>query len=465
MIVMKFGGTSNQDAAAMSNVISIVKSHLPEQPVVVISAIARATNELEQTARTAALGNKTQAEALLNGLFNRHNTIIESLITSADIVAQLKATFAQYLAELKQLVNGVTILRELTPRTMDAFCSYGERLSSRLIAAGLQESGVDAVWIDAKDFMVTDDDFGRAQPLTDLVASNLEKVVRPMVKQMKVPVTQGFIGVTQSGAYTTMGRESSDYSASIIGAAMNAERVQIWTDVDGILTADPNVVKETRKVKRMSFEEAFELSFFGAKVLHPNTMLPVLEKKIPVQILNSRHKDGSGTLVDVDSVSTDGRTIIKSIAFKKGLSIITVTPHKRFSQYLFWEGIFSVLTRYGITTGMMTTSEYNISFTVENKMIAEGLSHDLQEFGRVDVHGSKASLCLVGTGMRGSAGLMNRIFDALSSMNIMMVSYGASSLNLALVIDEQQIPEALRRLHKEFFERTEVGEAFESIAR
>ena len=461
MIVMKFGGTSNQDAAAMSNVIRIVKAHLAEQPIVVISAIAKATNELEQTARTAAEGDEPRAIAIITGLFERHNTIIDNLITSRQVAAELEAAFFNHLSEIKSLVKGISILRELTPRTLDAICSYGERLSSRIVAAGLKEAGVDAVWVDAKDFMLTDDNFGRAQPVMDEVTRNLESKVRPLLEQAKTPVTQGFIGVTPSGAYTTMGRESSDYSASIIGAAMNAAKVQIWTDVDGILTADPRIVQTTKKLKHMSFEEAFELSYFGAKVLHPATMLPVIEKKVPVEILNSK-REGTGTVVNVN-VGSDEEDVLKSIAYKKGLSLVSVTPHKRFSQYLFWEGIFNVLTQAGISTGMMATSEYSVAFTVEKTVDTNSLKTQLEEFGDVVISGDKASICVVGKGLRGRAGTADRIFKPLADLRIYMISFGASDLNLTLLIDEGFINHALKRLHHEFFDSATLSETFETI--
>jgi aspartate kinase len=447
MIVMKFGGTSNQDAAAMSNVIRIVQAHLTEQPVVVISAIAKATNELEETARTAARGDEEGAVAVVTRLFERHNAIIDNLIRSRLIASELEAVFYEHLAEIKTLVKGIAILRELTARSMDAICSYGERLSSRIIAAGLKEAGVDSVWIDAKDFMLTDDNFGRAQPLMQDVTANLERKVRPLLKQGKTPVTQGFIGVTSSGAYTTMGRESSDYSASIIGAAMNATKVQIWTDVDGILTADPRVVPTTKKLKHMTFEEAFELSYFGAKVLHPATMLPVIEKRIPVQILNSK-REGTGTLVD--SASGSDRDVLKSVAYMKNV---------------FWESIFNVLTQSSIATGMLATSEYSIAFTVDNKVDLQALKHQLEQFGSVGVEQGKASLCLVGKGLRGRAGIADRIFKPLKDVRVYMVSYGASDLNLTLLIDEVNVNKALTCLHQEFFDTGILSETFESIVR
>jgi aspartate kinase len=470
MIVMKFGGTSNEDAAAMRNVVRIIKAHLGEQPVAVISAIARATNELEQTALLAAQGSEAEATALVTRLFERHNGIADNLLKSRSIAHELESVFYNHLAEIKSLVKGIAILRELTPRAKDAICSYGERLSSRIIAAALIEQGVDAVWVDAKEFMITDDNFGRAQPLTDTVTERLDLCVRPLLAHGKTPVTQGFIGFTPTrsgfgttGAYTTMGRESSDYSASVIGAAMNATRVQIWTDVDGILTADPRVVPSTRKLNRMTFEEAFELSFFGAKVLHPGTMLPVLDKKIPVEILNSKREQSTGTRVDVPRNGDHLLSPVKSIAHRKNLVIVSMTPHKRLGQYLFWESIFSVLTEAGIVVGTGATSEYSLAFTVDRSADIDGILPRLEQFGRVTINEGKASLCLVGTGVRGAAGFTGRVFNALGDVSVHMISYGASAMNLTLILDEEKVVEALNRLHREFFESLGTHELFEAI--
>jgi aspartate kinase len=451
MIVMKFGGTSNKDAAAMSNVIRIVKDHLPQRPVVVISAIAKATNELEESARTAASGDATGAEEILSRLFARHGEIVRNLLRNPARVAGLMSAFSSYGAEIRRLVQGVAVLKELTPRTLDAFCSYGERLSSRIIAAGLEESGVAASWIDVKDFMLTDDNFGRALPLTDAVTTNLERVFRPLIGKGIVPVTQGFIGISRDGIYTTMGRESSDYSASIIGACMNAERVQIWTDVDGILTADPRMVGDVMKVQRMSFEEAFELSYFGAKILHPNTMLPLLEKNIPVEIRNSRREGGTGTLVNLPAQDRTSAPLVKSIAFKNDVTVVTVSPLKRLNPYLFWESIFSVLNRCGITTGNVSTSEYSIAFTIDGDAGIDTLQQELERYGNVTILAGKGSVCIVGSCLRGGAGLLDRVFKVLSDVNITMVAYGASAMNFTLVVDGNRVKDVLTRLHREFF--------------
>lgn len=463
MIVMKFGGTSNEDAAAMRNVIRLVKEHVSYQPVVVISAIARATNELELTARTAATGKEEEAVGIVTRLFERHNTILDALLNERSRAAELEDIFYRHLLDITTIIKGIAILGELTPRTMDALCSYGERLSSRIIAAGLQEAGVEAVWIDASEFMITDDNFGRAQPVMALVADNLEKKVRPLLHAGKVPVTQGYIGVTRNGEYTTMGRESSDYSASIIGGAMNAERVQIWTDVDGILTADPRVVRAAKKLKRLSFEEAFELSYFGAKVLHPRTMLPVIEKNIPVQILNSK-RSGTGTLVDFHATGTnDAEAIVKSIAHKQRIAVVALSPHRRFSQYVFWEEVFNVLTGYGITTGITAASEYSLAFSMDSGLLTQGLVHELERFGRVEVLHEKGSICLVGKGLRRSANMLPRVFKALAGIAVAMVSFGASDLNITLVLDGDRLHDAVNRLHAEFFEDVTLPDICEEV--
>ncbi|HXF99265.1 MAG TPA: aspartate kinase [Bacteroidota bacterium] len=460
---MKFGGTSNEDAVAMRNVIRIVKEHVSQRPVVVISAIARATNELEQTARTAATGDERGAVAIVTKLFERHNAILDNLLNDRRRAAELEEIFFHHLSDIKTIVKGVAILRELTPRTMDAICSYGERLSSRIIAAGLQEAGVDAVWVDACEFMITDDNFGGARPVMELVTEHLEQKVRPLLNAGKVPVTQGFIGITRSGEYTTMGRESSDYSASLIGGAMHAQKVQIWTDVDGILTADPRVVRSVKKLKRMSFEEAFELSYFGAKVLHPRTMLPVIEKNIPVQILNSK-RVGTGTLVDFHSEDSDGaEALVKSIAHKSNVAVVAITPRQRHGQYLFWEGIFNVLTGHNISTGISTTSEYALAFSTDALLITDNVLDELGRFGVVEVIRNQGSICLVGKGLRRSTNVLPRIFRALEGIEISMVSFGASGVNVTLVVDGARVHEAVNRLHQEFFEQAQLPDLFEDI--
>ena len=451
MIVMKFGGTSNQDAAAMRNVIRIVKSHLARKPLVVISAIARATNELEQVARIAAAGREGEANAILDRLIIRHKGIAHDLVASRDRVQALENLLDEAHGSLQRLVQGLSIVRELTPRMTDAICCYGERLSSAIVAAGLAEHDVPSVWVDAKEFMTTNDRFGSATPLMDIVTDRLNTRVAPLVRDGKTPVTQGFIGVTLDGAYTTMGRESSDFSASIIGAAMRAELVQIWTDVDGILTADPTVVKGTRVVQEMSFDEAFELSWFGAKVLHPNTMLPLLEQQIPLEIRNSRNSDAGGTRVLPEKDVSPQPAPLKSITFLKGLTVFTVRPLKRFDRYLVWDGVFSTLSRLGLQADMSVTSEYSLAFAVKGLKDPESLVRELAEFGTVHTQRNAASITLVGEGIRTDPTFVTRVFHALADTPVSMITFGASKLSLTVVLEDERVAAAVNLLHEGFF--------------
>ncbi len=462
MIVMKFGGTSNQDANAMNNVVGIVARNRHQKPLVVISAIAQATNTLEHAGKLAAQGKSSEARSALLLLFERHQAILDILVKDPRRHTTLRGILSTWLQELEELVKGVAILRELTPRTLDSFCAYGELSSSQLVAAALQENGVDARWIDTRDFMMTDDNHSAACPVMDVVEPRLREIVGPLLERGSVPVTQGFIGVTSSGYRTTMGRESSDYSASIIGAALMADAIQIWTDVDGVLTADPRVVGTAKKVKTLSFEEAFELSYFGAKVLHPNTMLPAMERKIPIYIFNSRRPRSSGTMV-TNASACHKHAVVKSIASKQNLTLLEVTPRKRFSQYIFWEHIFNVLTRHGVRTDLTGTSEYSITLVVEGKGVTGGLRSDLSAVGTVEMRIGQGIVSVVGRNIRESPDILSRLFAAMEGHSIAFVSHGASSSSVSLVVNNGEVEELVRKLHKEFFGGKFDGDIFEEV--
>jgi aspartate kinase len=309
--------------------------------------------------------------------------------------------------------------------------------------------------------MVTDEQHMRAMPIMEIVEEKLQQRVIPSVAQGRVVVTQGFIGITPGGRRTTMGRESSDFSAAIIGAGLNVSDVEIWTDVDGILTADPTVVEFPRKVKTLSFQEAFELSYFGAKVLHPNTMLPAIEKNIPIHIFNSRRPELSGSTVT--STSGGSAVVVKSIAYRKNLVLLTVTPAKRRGQFIFWEQIYSILTKYNVVAVMTATSEYALSIVLEGKHNSQAIVHELLEIGEVECTAGKASVCLVGENIRGSQFVMPRIFQALEGDYVHMISFGATTSSISLLIDNDDVLPAVKRLHREFFESREDSNLFEEL--
>ena len=461
MIVMKFGGTSTQDAKSILNVVKIIQSRLVERPLVVVSAIAQATNILERAGANAADGREQEAAEGIRALIDRHLSISVELISAGDRRNMVMEFIKSAYAELKTLVHGIHILKELTPRTLDSLYCYGELLSSRIVAAVLQENDVDAVWLDTKDFMITDGSHTRAQPLFELIEKSLQPIVTPLLTRNAVPVTQGFIGVTQTGRRTTMGRESSDYSASIIGSLLKADDIQIWTDVDGVLTADPRVVTNPKKVKVLTFEEAYELSYFGAKVLHPNTMLPAIEKNIPIHIFNSRRPELSGTLITKQPPLA--QVIVKSVASKRNVSLITVVPKVRYSPYIFWEHIHSILTKYSAAANLTSTSEYNYSFVLDEKNEIPSILHDLSEIGAVEHFPGRGIISLVGARLRGSPDLLTRLFSAIGQLDVSMISFGASPSSFSFVVDDAIVPDIVRKIHAEFFDKVTNREIFESI--
>jgi len=461
MIVMKFGGTSTQDAEAMRNVVRIVRAHLERRPILVISAIAQATNMLEQTGMLAGQGKAGEARDVLLKLFDRHYTIVDTLVSDRQRHAELRKIITYSFHELEELVKGLAIVRELTPRMLDTFYCYGEILSSRIITAALQEDGVAAEWLDTKDFLLTDENFNRASPVWHTIEERLSSIALPLIEQGIVPVTQGFIGVTASGQRTTMGRESSDFSAAIVGTVLHAEDIQIWTDVDGVLTADPCIVAAPKKIKTLSFEEAYELSYFGAKVLHPKTILPAVEKNIPVHIFNSRRPHLSGTKIAASAHSSV--VAIKSVAYKRNVVVIAVTPKRRLSQYMLWEHIHNILTQHDAVANMTVTSEYSYAFVLETTNRVEAILDHLREIGVVTRLPEKGIVCLVGANLRQSPTIVNRIFHSVAEFGITMISFGASSSNVSFVVDDAAVPEVVRKIHAEFFEANVDLQTFEAL--
>lgn len=449
MIVMKFGGTSNRDAGAMSNVIRIIQQCANRSPVVVISAIAEATNMLERAAALASEGKVLESRDIIATLFARHTAIADRIIRQPDRRAALERIMHAFNEELQELVSGVGILRELTPRTLDQFCAFGELLSSRLVAAGLEEAGTPAQWLDTREFLVTDENHGAALPMMDIVEQRLQALARPLVDRSIVPVTQGFIGVTPSGHRSTMGRESSDFSASIIGAALRCEEIQIWTDVDGILTGDPRLVEAPRKIDELSFGEAFELAVLGAKVLHPNTMLPAIERSIPVRILNSGNPSGSGTLVTCWGKAAE--PAVKSVTYKRDAVLMSVAPRRRQGQYVFWDHVHSILSRHGITTTISNTLEHRLSLVTGSGARLAPVIHALGEIAEVEMMEHRGVVSLVGSGIMETPRFADRVFPLLAGCHVSMVCTGPSKASMSIVMDDAGVPDAVRRFHSEFF--------------
>ena len=455
MIVMKFGGTSVQDAAAIDRTAKIVLGRLDRSPVVVVSALARVTESLLGLARTARERSLDLALAVIEDLRERHLITARNLLEtskSARLVEVEQEIHVQF-ADLENLVRSVATLGELTLRSQDAIASFGERLSSVIVAAALESRGVAAALVDSRTFIVTDDNFAKAAPDLQETNSRTRAMLDPLVSGGRVPVAQGFIGATAGGVTTTIGRGGSDYSAALIGAALGAEAIEIWTDVDGLMTADPRAVPNAKRIRVISFAEASELSYFGAKVLHPSTVLPAVERGIPVHIYNTKNPGCEGTLIVAQP--RPSRNLIKSIAFKRGVTIVNVTSTRMLLAYGFLRTIFEVFDRHKTSVDVVTTSEVSVSITLDNADQLEPITRDLSGIGGVSIERGKAIVCVVGDNLKFTPGVASRLFKAIAGTNVNMISQGASEINLTFVIDESDVESVARSLHDEFFRETD----------
>ena len=447
-VIMKFGGTSVEDSTAIDRAAEIVCSRLGHDPVVVVSAMAKVTDQLLAMARAAGSGDRDSALQLSRAVRERHyNAASELLHTSVfgEIHGELEADFDS----LDELLRGISALGELTPRTTDNVLSFGERLSSKLVTAAFRSRGLKAVLVDSRECIITDAAHTRSVPLIDDTNDNLRARLRPLVEKKRVPVMGGFIGATREGVTTTIGRGGSDFSAAIVGAALDAERIEIWTDVDGMKTTDPNLCPDALRIKSIGFEEAAELAYFGAKVLHPSTLLPAIQKNIPVMVLNSRNPQNQGTKITARAPHC--RSTFKAIAAKKRITIVDVVATRMLGAHGFLKSIFDVFDRHRCAVDVVSTSEVSVSLTVDSNEAIPAIAADLETLADVKYSGRNAIVCMVGEAIRDTAGVAAKVFSALGDINVRMISQGASEINITFVIDEDDIPEAVRRLHNVFF--------------
>jgi aspartate kinase len=449
MVVMKFGGTSVKDATAMRRVAAIVSRATERgvRPLVVVSAMSKVTDQLIRAAMLAAEGEQADAISLVQQLAARHRDTAESVAGSRHL-PDLTAALESDWRDATELVHALAILRDLAPRSLDAIVATGELASSRLMTAALQAAGLAAAWVDARRVLVTDDAHGAAQP--DMAATR-ERVcleVEPHVAAGAVPVLGGFIGSTKQGVSSTLGRGGSDYSASIFGAALGAKEIQIWTDVDGMLTADPRVVSGTRSVPSLSFAEASELAYFGAKVLHPSTIQPAVGAGIPVRILNSHRPDVRGTTI-VESPPLSP-TPITALACKRDVTVIDITSSRMFMAHGFLRRLFEVFERYRTSVDVVTTSEVSVSVTVDDTRHLPAILSALEEFAEVSAEHDMALLCAVGERLCTDAALSAQILGALEGFPLRMVSQAGSRRNVTVVLPQAQLAAAMALIHDRF---------------
>jgi aspartate kinase len=447
---MKFGGTSVEDVPAFERVTDIVTRQASARPVVVVSAMSRFTDALLKAFDEAREGRDSEAARSLEEHFARHIEVAHALIPIED-AERIEAHIASARRELADALREAAEETRPLPLLQDLVVSYGEQLSSELLAAVLRAQGFEARQVDSRRCVITDDEHCRATPLKEETERHTREELEPLLKEGVIPIMGGFIASSAAtGETTTLGRGGSDFTAGLIGAAIRAREIQIWTDVSGVLTADPRVVNEARTIPRLSYAEAAELAFFGAKVLHPKTILPAVVRNIPVRICNSRDSQAPETVVYFDAEMSP-RTV-KAIAHKSGVSIVHITSARMLGAYGFLRAIFEVFERHRTEVDVVTTSEVSVSLSLEDASALDAIIEDLKHIAAVKVESNRAIVCIVGEGLRSTAGIAGRVFSTIKDINVLLISQGASAINLTFVVEEQNAAEAVRRLHTAFFE-------------
>jgi len=447
-LVMKFGGTSVADAAAISRAVRIAAAAAAREPVVlVVSAMSGVTDELLQTCDLARSGNVDGVESRIRGVEARHGAVVGEIfrVQADDLLAHISSEFD----EMRSVLRSVAVLRELTQRGADRVTAAGELMSSRIVAAALASVGTPATWLDARRVLITDDVHPVALPRLDETRTAAGREVLPVLEAGEVAVVGGFVGATADGITTTLGRGGSDLSASVLGAALHAREIQIWTDVDGMLTADPRLVDGAEVVPHLSFEEASELAYFGAKVLHPSTILPAVQDGIPVRILNTLRPDGAGSLITRHVTSGDGA--LTALACKRNITVVDVTSTRMLLAHGFLRRVFEVFEQHATSVDVVTTSEVSVSMTLDDDRRLGAIERDLRLIADVQVERGMAIVSAVGDNLRRDSTLAVRLIVALDGLPLRMVSQAASRRNLTVVLADRDVPAAMERLHQKFF--------------
>lgn len=449
MIVCKFGGTSVADATAISRVIEIIDAKQAQQPVVVVSALGGATNQLLDIAHKAANSELLAALQLIEQLRDRHQreaaTLLEGSPEAEELALEISATFD----ELAHLAEAFRTLGYLTPRSLDAVAAIGELLSSHIVAAAFRHRGYPAVFVDARDIMRTNDFFTKAEPDLDGIRQLAQDTLVPLLQQGRIPVMGGFVGATSNRVTTTLGRGGSDFSASLVGAAIDATAIEIWTDVDGMLTADPRVIPAAQLIERISFDEAAELAAFGAKVLHPATIAPAVQRGIPVFVFNSRNPGGTGTMIAFDAP----RLPVRAIAGKRATTMVKLRSSRMLLAPGFLRRVFEVFESHRTSVDVVTTSEVSVSVTLDDATNLAAILQDLAAFGDVSVSPRAGLIAVVGAGIADGGDALAKAIAALGPIPVHMASLSATGINFTLVIDDDQVVPAMQRLHRTFFEQ------------
>lgn len=464
LTVMKFGGTSVMDSDSIKNVISIVKN-TPGRKILVVSAISKATTALETIAALAAGGKTADAEMQLEEIINRHHVIIDKLVSGKELRSNAAEKIIFYQRQITELIKGLAIINELSLRTLDTFRSFGELMSSTVIFHAMKNDKIDVELIDSRKIIKTNNDFSRAYPNYEISEKNAAEFIVPLLDQGKIVLAQGFIASTEDGITTTMGRESSDFSAAIYGSLLDANEIQIWTDVDGVLTCDPNVITNALKLSEISFSEMEELSNFGAKVLHKNSIKPALKKDIPLKILNSKNTASTGTLV---SSRFTYHKLVKSITSKKNIIVLRIKPKESLGQFMFWEMMLNILSRHKPQIDILLSSSNAIIIVIaENaytKIHYDELKGEFEEISECEIIKDKVLVTLVGSDLSSIDDLEQRIFISNPHVKAESIIFGFNKHSFSLLIESSDFEATMKNLHKEFFENIDNGAGlFENI--
>jgi aspartate kinase len=448
MIVMKFDAGSIGSHDRLRAVAKLVHQHKARKPVVVTSALPKVTDLLLDAAHLAA-DRQSEYEDRMQELRTLHQEVVEDLLPDAPPRRRLLAHLSELLEELRTFCTAVYALEELTPRTLDAVAAIGERLSCEIVAEALVQEGLRAETVDARTIVITDQAFGGASPLLEEIAPRLRLQLKPMLDTGLVPVVGGYMGATRQGVTTTLGRGGADGTAAVIGTLLEAEEIQIWTEVDGFMTVDPKVVADAQAIPQVSPEEAAELAYFGTKVLHPAMIRSAVEKGVPVRICNTREPSAPGTLISArEHLGPSGPC---AVAYRKGITVVLLSQPKMLMASGFLRQVFEIFERYNTPVDLIATSEVSISVTVDDVEHLSSIKADLAQLGEVRILRETAIVSLVGRGFFRYQGLARRIFEALADVNVVMISFAASDVNISVVVVEADVERAVHGLHREFF--------------
>jgi aspartate kinase len=451
VVVMKFGGTSVEDASAVRRLVDIVESRLGAQPVVVVSALARVTDQLLEAGRAAAKGRLGSALAMVRDVYVRHETLADSLVDGSAYSAldhELRGDFQA----LECLLHDLDALRELDRAQRDQLLGFGECFSSKLVNEALRQAGFNATHVDARSCIVTDANHGQANPLWDETNRRLQDVLVPVLDAGRIPVLGGYIAATGAGIPTTLGRGGSDFTAAIVGAALGAARVEIWTDVDGVMTADPKLCPDAHVIRKMNFDEAADLAQFGAKVLHPATLAPAMKENIPVHVLNSRRADAEGT--EITARARNSNPVI-AITAKRNVAVVEVQSARGIDAS-FLDAVFAAFEKHSCPVDVLATSPNGVSLLAElDGALMLEVTRDLNHAADVRWENHQALVCVVGDNIRRKPEITSRVFGALTDVDARVLCHGASDRTISFLVNDPKAPESVQRLHALFFPKAE----------